>query len=82
MPAAEPDAPTNMSVDHRRLGVGVAVVGLVLLMSLRLWASPVALTITGRPSVSLVAFLGIPILLLVVGAGIVIALWGDQLGFE
>lgn len=69
-----------MSVDHRRLGVGVAVVGLVLLMSLRLWASPIALTITGRRGVSLVAFLGIPVLLLVVGAGIVIALWGDQLG--
>lgn len=69
-----------MSVDHRRLGVGVAVVGLVLLMTLRLWASPVALTITGRSGVSLVAFLGIPVLLLVVGAGIVIALWGEQMG--
>lgn len=70
-----------MSVDHRRLGVGVAVVGLVLLMTLRLWASPIALTVTGRRSVSLVTFLGIPVLLLVVGAGIVIALWGEQLGF-
>lgn len=70
-----------MSLDHRRLGVGVAVVGAILLMTLRLWASPIALTITGRRSVSLVAFLGIPVLLLVVGAGIVIALWGDQLGF-
>lgn len=71
-----------MDVDHQRLGVGVAVVGVLLLLSLRLWASPVALAVTGRPRVGVVAFLGIPFFLLVVGAGIVIFLWGDQLGLE
>lgn len=69
-----------MNVDHRRLGAGVAVAGLVLLLTLRIWASPIALTITGRSQVSVVAFLGIPLLLLVVGVGIVIFLWGDDLG--
>ena len=71
-----------MGVDHRRLGVGIAGVGFLLLLTLRAWASPIALQITGRSGVSLVTFLGIPLLLLVVGAGIVIALWGDELGFR
>lgn len=71
-----------MDIDHRRLGVGVVVVGLVLLVTLRLWASPLALIITDRPGVSVVTFLLMPLLLLVVGAGIVIALWGDNLGLQ
>lgn len=69
-----------MGVDHRRLGVGIVVIGLVLLVTLRLWASPIALVITDRPGVSLVTFLVMPLLLVFVGAGIVIALWGDDLG--
>lgn len=69
-----------MHVDHRRLGVAVAAAGLVLLLTLRLWASPIAMAITGRPRVSLVAFLGIPLFLLVIGAGIVVFLWGEELG--
>lgn len=69
-----------MNVDHRRLGVGLALVGLLMLLTLRVWASPLALTITGRPRTSVVAFLGIPLFLLVVGAGIVVFLWGDELG--
>lgn len=69
-----------MDVDHRRLGVGIVVAGFVLLVTLRLWASPLALIITDRPGVSVVTFLLMPLLLLVVGAGIVIALWGDELG--
>lgn len=69
-----------MSVDHRRLGVGIAAVGLVLLLTLRLWASPIALTITGRPGVNVLTFLGIPLFLLVVAAGVFIFLWGEELG--
>lgn len=69
-----------MNVDHRRLGVGLALAGLLLLLTLRIWASPIASTITGRPRVGVVAFLGIPVLLVVVGAGIVVFLWGDELG--
>jgi len=69
-----------MNVDNRRLGVGVAAIGLILLLTLRLWASPLIVTITGRPRVSVVAFLAIPLFLLVIGAGIVIFLWGEELG--
>lgn len=69
-----------MNVDHRRLGVGVAAVGLLLLLTLRIWASPLALEITGRSRVSLVAFLAIPVVLAIVGAGVVIFLWGEELG--
>lgn len=69
-----------MDVDNRQLGVAVATVGLVLLLTLRLWASPVAMIVTGRPRVSVVAFLGIPLFLLVIGAGVTIFLWGEELG--
>lgn len=69
-----------MNVDHRRLGVAVAAIGLVLLLTLRLWASPIIMIITDRPRVSAVAFLAIPLFLLVIGAGIVIFLWGEELG--
>lgn len=71
-----------MNVDHRRLGVGLALAGLLLLLTLRVWASPIASTIMGRPRVGVVAFLGIPVFLLVVGAGIAVFLWGEQLGLE
>lgn len=69
-----------MHVDHHRLGVGIAAAGLLLLFTLRAWASPLALAVTGRPRVGVVAFLGIPIFLIVVGTGIAIFLWGDRLG--
>lgn len=82
MAAAEPRTAIGMNVDHRRLGVGVAGVGLVLLLTLRLWASPIVLTVTGREHAGVLAFLAIPVLLLVVGAGIVVFLWGDRLGLE
>ena len=69
-----------MSVESRRLGLGVAVVGFLLLLSLRFWASPITRTITGREGVSVVSFLAIPLFLLVIGVGIVIFIWGDELG--
>lgn len=69
-----------MSDRSMRLGLGVAVVGFFLLLTLRLWASPITRTITGREGVSVVSFLAIPLFLLVIGAGIVIFLWGDELG--
>lgn len=71
-----------MNVDTRRLGVGIAAVGVVLLLTLRLWASPIAITITGRAHSSTATFLAIPVVLLVVAAGIVIALWGEELGLQ
>ena len=69
-----------MDVDHRRLGVAVAALGFLLLLSLRLWASPITMIVTGRSRVNVVAFLGIPLFLLVIGAGIVIFLWGEEIG--
>lgn len=69
-----------MKVDNKRLGVVVAAVGLILLLTLRLWASPVAMIVTDRPRVSVIAFLAIPFFLLVIGAGVVIFLWGEELG--
>lgn len=69
-----------MTVDHRRLGVGLAVAGVLLLLTLRIWASPLVVTVMGRSHVGVVAFLGIPLFLLVVAAGIVVFLWGEELG--
>lgn len=69
-----------MDVDNQRLGVAVAGIGLVLLLTLRLWASPVAMAVTDRRQVGVVAFIGVPILLLVIGAGVVVFLWGEELG--
>lgn len=68
------------TIDARRLGVGVTLVGFLLLLALRLWTSPVAMAATDRPRVGVVAFLAIPVFLLVVGAGIGIFLWGEELG--
>jgi len=70
-----------MNVDNRRLGVAVAAVGLFLLLTLRIWASPIVMTVTGRGSVALVSFLAIPLFLLVIAAGIAIFLWGEEFGF-
>lgn len=69
-----------MRYDTRTIGAIIAVVGLFLLLTLRLWASPVARTITGRESVNVVAFLGIPTLLVVFGIGVVLFLWSEELG--
>lgn len=61
------------------LGIAVTVVGVLLLIGLRLWASPLALAITGREGVSVVTFLSMPLALLVVGIGIVLSIWGPDL---
>lgn len=69
-------------MNHRRIGVGIALVGVISLLTLRVWSSPIALEITGRSRSGTLAFLAIPALLLVIGAGIAIALWGEELGLE
>lgn len=61
--------------DSTRYGVGIVVAGLVLLLVLRLWASPIAQAVTGRSRNGLVEFLLIPIFLAVVGLGILLFLW-------
>lgn len=71
-----------MDVDNRRLGVVLVGIGVVLLLTLRLWASPVALAVTGRTRIGVVSLLAVPIMLAVIGFGIAIALWGEELGLE
>ncbi len=58
-----------------RYGVGIVVAGLVLLIALRLWASPIAREVTGRGENGLLEFLLIPVFLGVVGLGILLFLW-------
>lgn len=66
------------SVDPSRLGIVAVIVGVVALLSLRVWASPVADAVTGRTRVSIVAFLAIPLALLLIGVGIVLFVWGPE----
>lgn len=61
-----------------RVGIALVLVGILSLVTLRFWASPIASRILGRESVGVVAFLGIPLFLLLVGAGIVLFVWGPE----
>lgn len=61
--------------DSTRYGVGIVAGGLLLLLVLRLWASPIAQAVTGRARNGLVEFLLIPLFLAVVGVGILLFLW-------
>lgn len=63
----------------RTLGLGAIVLGVLSLLVLRLWASPIALAVTGRRTVSVLAFLGIPLFLIFVGVGIALFVWGPEL---
>ncbi|WP_396610650.1 hypothetical protein ACH9L7_10440 [Haloferax sp. S1W] len=65
-------------VDSSVLGVALVVIGVVALVTLRFWASPIVGQLIGRERVSVVAFLGIPLFLLLVGAGIVLFIWGPD----
>ncbi|MFB6354089.1 MAG: hypothetical protein ABEJ92_08395 [Halobacteriales archaeon] len=60
---------------NRRIGAGLVIVGLVLLVSLRWWTSPLVRRITGRGGDFFAEFLLIPVLLAFVGAGILLLLW-------
>lgn len=62
--------PGHIRARPKRYGVGIAALGFVLLVVLRFWASPVGRSITGRNSVSVTAFLGIPVFLALLVAGI------------
>ena len=69
-----------MDLDSRRLGLIVAALGVLFLLALRVWTSPIALAVTGREHASTVTFLAMPVGLLVVGLGIAIAVWGEDYG--
>lgn len=69
-----------MDLDARTLGIALTAVGVLLLLGLRLWASPLALAVTGRDGVGVVTFLAMSVVLAVVGVGIVLSIWGSELG--
>ena len=72
--------PTMAAVrdNSTKYGFTVAVVGFVLLLLLRVWASPIARAVTGRSSNGLLEFLLIPVFLGIVGVGILLFLWEPE----
>lgn len=70
-----------MSVESRireqstTIGVALIAAGVVLLLSLRFWASPLARRITGQEPPGFIEFVGIPVFFVVVGVGIALFLW-------
>lgn len=58
-----------------RYGALTVVAGVVLLVALRVWASPLGRRITDRSGNGLLEFLSIPLFFLVVAAGIALFLW-------
>lgn len=64
-------------VANRSTAAGAALIGagVVLLLSLRFWASPVARRITGADPAGLAAFLGVPLFFALAGGGIALFLW-------
>lgn len=61
-----------------KYGIATVLGGLVILLGLRIWASPIARTVTGREANGLFEFLLIPIGLAVVVAGIGLFLWEPE----
>jgi len=60
---------------NRELGLATIAVGFVLLLGLRAWTSPLTRNATGGGPPGLLEFLLIPVFLIVVAAGVVLALW-------
>lgn len=63
---------------NRELGAVTVLAGLVLLIGLRLWTSPIVRGITGRGEVSVLEFLLIPAFFIVVAIGISLVLWEPE----
>lgn len=63
---------------NRKLGVLTVVSGLVLLIGLRLWTSPIVGGITGRSEIGVLEFLLIPAFFLIVGVGVSLFLWEPE----
>jgi len=63
---------------NRKVGAVTVLAGLVLLIGLRLWTSPIVRGITGRGEVGVLEFLLIPAFFLVVAIGISLFLWEPE----
>lgn len=66
---------TEIRNQSTRYGVLTVAAGVVLLVVLRVWSSPLGRRITGRGGNGLVEFLSIPAFFLVVAVGIALFLW-------
>jgi hypothetical protein len=71
-------APQAVRDNSTRYGIATVAAGVVLLIGLRLWASPLTRQITDRGANGLLEFLLIPTFLLVVGLGILLFLWEPE----
>ncbi|MFB6105000.1 MAG: hypothetical protein ABEJ57_07995 [Halobacteriaceae archaeon] len=63
---------------NRELGLATIGLGLLLLLGLRAWTSPLTRTATGEGAPGLLEFLLIPLFLAVVAVGIGLALWEPE----
>lgn len=63
---------------NREIGLALTVVGVVLLLTLRWWTSPVLRRVTGREDVGAVAFLLIPVFFIPILVGIALLLWEPE----
>lgn len=66
--------------NNRILGISLAIGGLLLLIILRFWTSPIVGRITARGPVGPLEFLLIPVFLALVAAGILLFLWEPETG--
>lgn len=65
-----------------KYGILTVAAGVVLLVALRLWASPIARSVTGRTRNGLLEFLLIPVFLAVVAAGVLLFLWEPDVSHD
>lgn len=59
-------------------GIVLIALGVLILLTIRFWASPLARRITGRDPAGYVEFLAIPVFFVVVGVGIALFLWEPE----
>lgn len=63
-----------------KYGLFTIGIGVILLIGLRVWTSPIARRITGRSEITIIEFLLIPLFLVVVGTGVLLFLWEPEPG--
>jgi len=63
---------------NRKVGAVTVLTGLVLLIGLRIWTSPLLRGATGREEVGVLEFLLIPAFFLVVAIGVSLFLWDPE----
>lgn len=79
-----PSIPGGATVrdNSTKYGILTVLAGVVLLVGLRLWTSPIARRMTGRSANGLVEFLLIPVFLAVVAVGVLLFLWEPDTGLR